>query len=101
MLNMQWNVLLRKKNLFTQAYRGRVNNCRQRRKVGTAVHFSFHIFRYMKEMIMPHNLLLFFLKKNCLDIISEYFCNFLSKGVNSYVTNVVFFNGKKIIGRNK
>ena len=39
--------------------RERVNNCWQQRKVGGAAHFSFHIFQYIKEIIMSLDLLLF------------------------------------------
>ena len=66
-----------------QAYRGRVNNCWQRRKVRGAAHSSFHIFRRIKEMIMSYDSLLF-LKKNYLDIINYCFWNSPSKQVNPF-----------------
>ena len=48
-----------KENLFIQVYRKRVNNCLQWRKVRGAARFSFHVCRYVKEMLMLHDLLVF------------------------------------------
>ena len=45
-----------RKTCFIQAYKARVNNCHQQRKVGAAC-FSFHICWYTK-MIMLHDSLL-------------------------------------------
>ena len=82
-----------RKICFIQAYRGTVNNCRQRRKVGGTARFSFHICPYIKEMIL-HDLLLFL--KNCLDIINEYFWNSPSKQINSfdYLCRISFMENK-------
>ena len=48
-----------KKICFMQTCRGRVKNCCQQWKAEGAAHFSFHICRYIKEIKMLHDLLLF------------------------------------------
>ena len=39
--------------------------------------------------------------KNCSDIINEYFQNSPSKQMNLFDYFIIFFNGKKIIGKNE
>ena len=71
-----------RKICFIQEHRRRVNNYRQRKKVVGAARFSFHICRYIEEMIMSHDSLLF--KKHCLDTINEHFWNSPSKQMHSF-----------------
>ena len=66
-----------RKICFIQEHRRRANNYRQRKKVVGAASFSFHICRYIEEM-MSHDSLLF------LDIINEHFWNSPSKQMHSF-----------------
>ena len=50
-----------RKYCFIQAYRGRLNQSHQRRKVKGTARFSFHIWGYIREIISHDSLL--FLKK--------------------------------------
>ena len=59
-------------------------------KIRRAANFSFHIFRYTKEIKMSHDSLLF-LKKNCSDIINKYFWNSPSKEMNLFDYLSYFF----------
>ena len=85
-------------NLFhtsIETDRGKVNNCRQQRKLG-----GLHIFHF--TFIDTQKKLLGFFKKNCLDIINEYFWNFPSKQMNSFdYLCLTIFMENKIIGKNE
>ena len=48
-----------RKICFIQEHRQRANNYRQRKNVVGAARFSFHICRYIEEIIMSHDSLLF------------------------------------------
>ena len=45
-----------RKICFIEEHRQRATNYRQRKKVVEAARFSFHICRYIEEMIMSHDL---------------------------------------------
>ena len=79
--NIQWNLLLRKENLLYASIKRGSKDCLQQRKVGAA-RFSFHICRYIKE-IMSHDSLLF-LKNNNQWILLELSIKTWSKQMNSF-----------------
>ena len=95
--NVQWNVLLRKENLFHKSMQRESKQLSPAKKVRRTTCFLFHICRYMKEMIMSHDSLL--VKRTYLDIMNTF--GILHRNEFVWLHMSYYFYGKWIICKNE